>query len=92
MLHTLEPKCLMEITQTIDKDKITGVLKRYFKKGFTVLRTGESFVISIVDTYDQTIWTDEVFDTLVDQAAKWYCNYLKGEDDGIDESFKASQN
>lgn len=92
ILHTIEPKCLIEVTYGHENDRLKQVLKLKMKKAFRLHRTDEFFILSLADGYDKTEWTEEKFIAIADRAFRWFTNYLNLEDDGIDESKRARNN
>lgn len=92
ILHTVEPKCLIEVTGADEIERLKHVLKRPNKRAYVLERTNERFILSLADQHDQTEWTEERFAAIADRAFRWFVNYLNQEDHGIDESKKARSN
>lgn len=92
ILHTIEPKCLIEVTYGYETERLKEVLKNPYVRAYTIDSTGEKFALSLADSYGQTEWNKERFENLAARAFRWFANYINLEDYEIAKSKKAREN
>ncbi len=82
ILHTIAPKCIIEICLPDDDPISSGYPHQVFTY-FNPDETKETYALVVRDVYDQSDM--DAVGKLLNRAWKWYRAYLEWEDDNIDE-------